>query len=89
MERKSYDHEKTSHHLKLPAIQHRKGESSRILSSTMPDNSRIRPSSLQKVDDLEKKLFQQLDSYEGIMKKGNKRNSKKKLEAENAGEKPV
>jgi hypothetical protein len=52
MERKSSDQEKGCHTIKLPAINHRKGDSSRILSSTMPENTRMRPSSLKKVDDL-------------------------------------
>ena len=49
----------------------------------MPENSRVRPSSLQKVDNLEKKLFEKLDSYENIVKKGSKRGSKKKISVEN------
>lgn len=63
MERRVSDTEKRGSQIKLPAIQHRKGESSRVLSNTMPDNCRIRPSSMHKVEDLEKKLFEKLESY--------------------------
>ena len=49
MERKSIDIISSSKQVKLPTIHHRKIDSSRIMSSTMPENSRIRPASLQKV----------------------------------------
>lgn len=63
MERRNSDSEKRNSQIKLPAINHRKGDSSRVLSITMPDNCRVRPSSMHKVEDLEKKLFDKLDSY--------------------------
>lgn len=77
MERKSIDINHSAKHIKLPVIQHRKIDSSRIMSSTMPENSRIRPASLQKVENLEKKLFDKLDSYDSVVRKGGKKASKK------------
>ena len=52
MERRASDSEKRNSQIKLPAINHRKGDSSRLLSNTMPDNCRVRPSSMHKVEDL-------------------------------------
>lgn len=44
----------------------------------MPDNgTKLRPASLNKVDDLEKKLFSKLDAYEAVSKRGTKRASRK------------
>ena len=46
MERKNIE-------LKLPVIQNRNKDSSKILSNTLPDNmAKLRPSSLNKVEDL-------------------------------------
>lgn len=56
--------ERKSNEIKLPAIQLKGKEALKILSSTMPENgSKNRPASLNKVDDLEKKLFSKLDTY--------------------------
>jgi len=77
MERKSIEISNSTKQVKLPAIQNRKADSSRILSTTMPENSRIRPASLQRVENLEKKLFDKLDSYGHVVRKGGKKVSKK------------
>lgn len=81
MERKQQENEKFSRPIKLPTINSKKGESSRVLTSTLSENPRIRPSSLHKVDDLEKKLFDKLDSYDHIQSKNMKKSTKKKSEA--------
>lgn len=52
-----------------------------MLTSTLSENPRIRPSSLHKVEDLEKKLFDKLDSYDHIQRKNMKKSTKKKSEA--------
>jgi hypothetical protein len=71
--------ERKNNELKLPTIQTRGKDSSKVLSNTMPDNYvKTRPASLNKVDDLEKKLFSKLDAYEAVSKKStNKRMSRK------------
>lgn len=56
--------ERKNNELKLPVIQPRTKDSSKVLSNTMPDNGiKMRPASLNKVEDLEKKLFSKLDAY--------------------------
>lgn len=87
--RKTIDLEKQNN-LKLPSIhQHPKPDTSRILSSTMPENGRGRPSSLRKVEDLERKLFDKIDSYETVARKGMKRQGKKRVEGQNSNERPM
>jgi hypothetical protein len=63
--------ERKNNEVKLPAIQSRVKDNSNVLSNTMPDNTaKTRPSSLNKVEDLEKKLFSKLDAYETFGRKG-------------------
>lgn len=56
--------ERKSNEIKLPVIQLKGKDALKVLSSTMPDNkNKNRPASLNKVEDLEKRLFSKLDAY--------------------------
>ena len=69
--------DRKSAELKLPAIQSKPKEN-KVLSSTLPDNhARLRPASLNKVEDLEKKLFSKLDAYEAVSRKGGSKRMKR------------
>ena len=62
--------QKKEKEFKLPTIPTRSKGTSRVLSNTMPENmTKLRPSSLNKMEDLEKKLFNKLDAYESTSRK--------------------
>jgi hypothetical protein len=76
--------ERKNNELKLPAIQPKPKDTSKVLAATMPDNgTRLRPASLSKVDDLELKLFSKLEAYEAVGKKGPGRKARKGRVGEN------
>lgn len=56
----------------MPQIKKTHKESSILLSKTISDNNytpKLRPASSNKVEDLEKKLFNKLDAYENVGRK--------------------
>ena len=77
--------DRKSAELKLPAIQ-TKTKESKLLSSTLPEShARLRPASLNKVEDLEKKLFSKLDAYEAVSRKGGSKRIKRGKVGEDNG----
>lgn len=61
--------------LRLPQIT---SKTSSSFSGDSTVNSRVRPSSSSKLNDMEKKLFAQLDQYDDIDKKMSKKSKTKK-----------